>query len=280
MTFEINLQDFNLTDVLQFVLNTKRTGVVHVEGETKGEIYFTNGLVVHATNGTSAGVEALFNLSFTSSGKANFEPMVESPEQTISEDTGKLVETIEKRRIEFQTIKINLPPLTSVWAKTTKEPESAVAIRRTDWQVLAMIDGKRKLADVITESKLGGYEAMKTVVWLKEKGLIYEPAQLARIGSRVVGYLTAFFADFSKNGLIWYKRWVASRDENAEIATAISIDEETMETEVISELTTEQIDYFINSFEEIVKTEGPKIYGNLLFRKKYDDFQSKLGEQE
>jgi hypothetical protein len=80
--------------------------------------------------------------------------------------------------------------------------------------------------------------------------------------------------------LIWYKRWVASRDENAEIAAAINIDEETMETEVIAELTTEQIDYFIKSFEEIVKTEGPKIYGKLLFRKKYDDFQAKLSEQE
>ena len=280
MTFEINLQDFNLTDVLQFVLNTKKTGVVHVEGETKGEIYFADGLVVHAANGTCEGVGALFNISFTSSGKASFEPHVEAPEQTISEDTGKLVETIEKRHIEFQTIKINLPPLTSVWAKTTKEPESAVAIRRTDWQVLAMIDGKRKLADVITESKLGGYEAMKTVVWLKEKRLIFEPEQAARIGSRVVGYLNAFFADFSKNGLIWFKRWVVSKEENTEIANAISIDEEIMEAKVVSELTSEQIDYFIRSFEEIAKTEGPKIYGKLLFRKKFEDFQSKLGEQE
>ncbi|MCK4940835.1 hypothetical protein KAS45_01970, partial [candidate division WOR-3 bacterium] len=168
----------------------------------------------------------------------------------------------------------------SVWAKTTKEPESAVAIRRTDWQVLAMIDGKRKLADVITESKLGGYEAMKTVVWLKEKGLIFEPEQAARIGSRVVGYLNAFFADFSKNGLIWFKRWVVSKEENTEIANAISIDEEIMEAKVVSELTSEQIDYFIRSFEEIAKTEGPKIYGKLLFRKKFEDFQSKLGEQE
>jgi hypothetical protein len=277
MTFEIDLQDFNLTDVLQFVLNTKKTGVVHVEGETKGEIYFADGLVVHAANGSCAGVEALFNLSFTSSGKASFEPLAEAPEQTISEDTGKLVETIEKRHIEFQTIKINLPPLTSVWAKTTKEPESAVAIRRTDWQLLAMIDGRRKLADVITESKLGGYEAMKTVVWLKEKGLIYEPEHAARLGSRVVGYLNAFFVDFSKNGLIWYKRWVASKEENTEIANAIDIDEEIMETKVVAELTSEQIEYFIRSFEEIVKAEGPKIYGKLLFRKKFEDFQSKLG---
>ena len=64
------------------------------------------------------------------------------------------------------------------------------------------------------------------------------------------------------------------------IANAINIDEEIMETKVVSELTSEQIEYFLRSFEEIVKTEGPKIFGKLLFRKKFEDFQSKLGGQE
>lgn len=279
MTFEINLQDFNLTDVLQFILNTKKTGVVHVEGETAGEIYFANGLVVHATAAANEGIDALFDMSCTTSGKAKFEPRVGASKKTISEDTGKLVETIEKRRIEFETIKQNLPPMDSIWAKTTKEPESAVALRRTDWQVLALLDGNRTLSEVITESKLGGYEAMKTVVWLKEKGLIYEPGQAERVGSRVVNYLNFFFADFSKNGLIWYKRWLATTEGNEKIAGAIVIDEETMEAKVVSELTPKQIDDFIRSFEAIVITEGPKIYGKLLFRKKFEDFQTKLKEQ-
>jgi hypothetical protein len=280
MTFEINLHDFNLTDVLQFVLNTKKTGVVHVEGGTAGEIYFANGLVVHATAAACEGIDALFEMSCTTSGKAKFEPRVEAPKQTVSEDTGKLVETIEKRRIEFETIKQNLPPMDSVWAKTTREPESAVALRRTDWQVLAMLDGKRTLSGVITESKLGGYEAMKTIVWLKEKGLIYEPGHAARVVSKVVNYLNFFFADFSKNGLIWYKRWLATTEGNEKIAGAITIDEETMEANVVSELTSKQIDDFIGSFEAIVKTEGPKIYGKLLFRKKFEDFQAKLRKQD
>ncbi|KPK62513.1 hypothetical protein AMJ83_10710 [candidate division WOR_3 bacterium SM23_42] len=280
MTFEINLHDFNLTDVLQFVLNTKKTGVVHVEGGTAGEIYFANGLVVHAAAAACEGVDALFEMSCTTSGKAKFEPRVEAPKQTVSEDTGKLVETIEKRRIEFETIKQDLPPMDSVWAKTTREPESAVALRRTDWQVLAMLDGKRTLSGVITESKLGGFEAMKTIVWLKEKGLICEPGHAARVVSRVINYLNFFFADFSKNGLIWYKRWLATTEGNEKIAGAITIDEETMEANVVSELTSKQIDDFIGSFEAIVKTEGPKIYGKLLFRKKFEDFQAKLKEQD
>jgi hypothetical protein len=279
MTFEIGLQEFKLTDVLQFVLQTKKTGVVHVKGEREGEIYFADGLVVHALDDSSEGVDALFNMSSMTSGVASFEPRVRAPKKTISEGTGKLVETVEKRRVEFQTIKMKLPPMTSVWAKTTKELESAVALRRTDWQVLAMIDGKRRLSDVIAESRLGGFEAMKTLVWLKEQGLIYEPEQTARTMSRLTKYLNSFFSDFGKNGLIWFKRWSVSTDESKRIARAISIDEDTMETKVVSELNAEDIGYFTNAFEEIVNAEGPKIYGKLLFRKKFQDFAAKLTAQ-
>jgi hypothetical protein len=280
MTFDINLQDFNLTDVLQFILQTKKTGVIHVTGDSSGEIYFSDGLVVHAVDEMSEGIDALFYMSCTASGKASFELHVEAPKQTISEDTGKLVETIEKRRVEFRTIKEHLPAMDAILAKTTRELESAVALRRTDWQILALIDGKRKLSEVITESKLGGYEAMKTVVWLKEKELICEPEKAARIVSRLVDYLNYFFADFSRNGLIWYKRWASSNEENKEMASAMRVDEETMELTVVAGMSVEQIDHFIKSFEEIVKSEGPKIYGKVLFRKKFEDFQTKSKAQE
>lgn len=276
MTFEIGLQEFKLTDVIQFVLQTNKTGVVHVKGETSGEIYFADGRVVHAQYESSEGIDALFNMSSMTSGSASFEPRVRAAKKTISEGTGKLVETIEKRRIEFQTIRMNLPPMTSVWAKTTKDLESAVALRRTDWQVLAMIDGKRTLSSVIAESKLGGFEAMKTVVWLKEQGLIYEPEQAARTMSRLAKYLSLFLVSFGKNGLIWFKRWSVSTDESKRIARAITVDEDKMQAQVVSELNAKDVDHFIKTFEEIVNTEGPKIYGKLLFRKKYQDFTANL----
>jgi hypothetical protein len=280
MTFDIDLQDFNLTDVLQFILQTKKTGVVHVQSDSSGDIYFADGLVVHAANENSEGIDALFYMSCTTSGKASFEPNVEAPKQTISEDTGKLVETIEKRRLEFRTIKEQLPAMDSILAKRTRELESAVALRRTDWQILALIDGKRKLSEVIAESKLGGYEAMKTIAWLKENELICEPEKAARIVSRLVDYLNFFFVDFSRNGLIWYKRWASSSEENKVMADAMQVDEETMELSVNAELSVEQIDHFIKSFEDIVKAEAPKIYGKVLFRKKFDDFQAKLKAKE
>jgi hypothetical protein len=279
MTFQIDLHDFDLTDVLQFLLHAKKTGVLHVNAEAAGKVYFADGLVVHAADGVNEGIDALFYMSCMTSGTASFELDVMAPAQTISEETGKLVETIEKRRIEFQKIKERMPSLDSTLAKATRELESTVALRRTDWQILALIDGRRKLSQVIGESKLGGYEAMKTVVWLKEKELIYEPEKAARIVSRLVNYANCFFADFGKNGVIWFKRWAGSNEKNKEMSSAISIDEATMEMQVVSDLSSEQIDYFIQSFEAIVNAEGPKIYGKVLFRKKLEGFNKKLKDK-
>lgn len=276
MTFEINLQEFDLTDVLQLLLHAKKTGVVHVTGETPGEIYFVDGIVVHAADAACKGLDALFNMSAATSGSANFEPEARAPENTIAEDAGRLLDTVEKRRVEFQSLRMKLPPTNSVWAKTTKEPESAVALRRTDWQVLAMIDGKRNLSGVINESKLGSYEVMKSIVWLKEKGLIYEPEQAARTMARLLNYLNCFLHDFGKNGLIWFKRWGSSTEDGKRIARAITIDEDTMEARVVSELNAADIDLFIASFEDIAMTEGPKIYGKLLFRRKFQEFTDRL----
>lgn len=277
MTFEIDLREFDLTDVLQLLLHAKKTGVVRITGETPGEIYFSGGIAVHAADTTCAGMDALFNMSAVASGTARFEAGVPAPERTITEDAGRLLETVEKRRVEFQSIREKLPPTNSIWAKTTKEPEAAVALRRSDWQVLALIDGRRKLSGVINESKLGSFEVMRSIVWLREKGLIYEPEQAARTMSRLVNYLNCFLRDFSKSGLIWFKRWSASTADGMRIGRAIAIDEDTMEVRVVSELDARDIDTFIASFEEIVKTEGPKIYGKLLFRKKYDEFMGRLG---
>jgi len=271
--FEINLKEFTLGDVLQFLARVKKSGVLKVSGGITGDIYIKEGFVVHAADGVETGIEALLNLSFIELETASFEPGVEAPEQTISEDFGKLTENIEKRRIEFQEIKKKLPPMDTVLAKSTRDLESAVALRRTDWQILALIDGKRRLGDVITESKIGGYEATKTITWLKDQGLIYDPEEAQRVMTRLIDFLKKLFEDFGENGLLLLKEW-----GNKKIIDALDINEETFEIEPIAELTYDEIDESIKEFKEYIKSRGPKLYGKLLFKKKWQAFEKKISE--
>ena len=274
--FEINLKEFILGDILQFLARVKKTGVLKISGSTSGEIYIKDGLVVHATDGVDKGVEALINLSFLESDKGSFETEVDSPEQTISEDLGKLTENIEKRRIEFQEIKKKLPPMDTVLCKSTRDLESAVALRRTDWQVLARIDGKRTLGDIIAESKIGSYESTKTITWLQEQGLIYDSAEAERVVSELTKFLGVLFEDFGKNGFTWLKNWSDIDSDNKKIVDSLKINEETYEIEPVVELTSSEIKEALGNFKEYIQTAGRKSYGKVLFKKKWQGFIKKI----
>jgi hypothetical protein len=110
-SFDINLKEFLLGDILQFLARVKKSGVLKVEGGVSGEIYMKDGFVIHATDGSEKGMEALLSLSFVELETGSFESGVIAPEETISEDVGKLTDNIEKRRIEFEEIKKKLPPM-------------------------------------------------------------------------------------------------------------------------------------------------------------------------
>jgi hypothetical protein len=274
--FEINLKEFNLGDILQFLARVKKTGVLKIEGDTPGEIYLKDGFVIHATDGNEKGLEVLINLSFGDLVRGIFESGTAAPEQTINEDIGKLAEDVDKRRIEFQEIKRNLPPLETVLAKSTKELETSVALRRTDWQILALVDGKRSLSEVIAQSKLGGYEATKTLVWLKEKGLIYDPREAERVMSGLTRYLEILFQVYTANGWVWLQRWAEQAPENKRILSALNIDDKTFKIELRDRLNADEIRGFFTSFDKFVSNEGPNEYGKLLFKKKREEFTQKM----
>ena len=277
--FDINLREFSLGDVLQFLARVKKSGILKVEGSISGEIYLKDGLVIHATDGSEKGMEALMNLSFVELETGSFEPGADAPEQTISEDFGKLTEDIEKRRIEFEEMKRKLPPMDTIYSKSTRDLESAVALRRTDWQILALINGKRQLGDVITQSKIGGYEAAKIVTWLREQGLILDPAEAERVMSKLLGFLRIVFEDFGKNGLNWMKQWAEDDGANKKVIDAVDINEETLEISPAGELTTLEIEEGIGKFLKYIEVKGPKLYGKVLFKKKWQGFKKKTGVQ-
>ena len=276
ISFEINLKEFLLGDVLQFLARVKKSGVLKVEGGVSGEIFLKNGLVIHATDGAEKGMDALLNLSFVDLETGSFETGTKAPETTISDDLGKLTENIEKRRIEFEEIKKKMPPMDTIYSKSTRDLESAVALRRTDWQILALVDGKRQLGDVITESKIGGYEAAKTITWLREQGLIFDPSEAERVMSKLSGVLGIVFKDFGKNGLNWMKQWAEEGDENKKVFDALKINEETFKIKTVGELDQTEIDQGIDDFLKYIETKGPKLYGKVLFKKKWQGFKNKV----
>jgi hypothetical protein len=88
--------------------------------------------------------------------------------------------------------------------------------------------------------------------------------------------LRILFEIFAKNGLNWLKKWSGVNSNNKKILDALKINEETLGIEIMAGLHADEIEEALKNLEEFIKVEGPKAYGKLLFKKKFEDFKKKI----
>jgi len=285
---EVNLQEFDLGQLVMFLNHSGKTGVLRIDGESKkGKIYLNEGKVVHCESGDISGVEALYDLSMEDRGRAVFEKGVKTSQQTLEEDTALLTQEFEKRRTEFKELKAKLPPLDSVLAKSSAViPEQGVSLRRMDWQVLALVDGKAPLKDIIGASKLGAFDAYKSIIWLREQGLIVDPKEFERLVEREAQRIDIFFDEFARKGAgveRWkalVEGWGAANEENRMLLESLTIGDQTVKLKELklARLDKDYIKSIFDAFFKFLETEGVNVYGKILAKRKMEAVQRRVVE--
>lgn len=82
--FQGAVAGLSLTDVIQLKGHNKYTGCITVEyGDSRGAIYFADGEIIHATLGTEAGEEAIYQIIKWPGGTFNIHPEMTSNVCTI-----------------------------------------------------------------------------------------------------------------------------------------------------------------------------------------------------
>lgn len=285
---EVNLHEFDLGQLVLFLNHAGKTGVLKIDGESKkGLIYLAEGKVVHCESEEISGVEALYDLSMEERGRASFEKGVFSSQKTMSEDTGLLAQEFEKRRVEFKELREKMPPLSSVLAKSAAViPEQGVSLRRTDWQLLALVDGKRSLKDVVAASKLGAFDAYKSIVWLKEQGLLVDPKEFERLLNSEVARIDIFMDEFGRKGVgmerwkVSLEGWAAASEENRRLLDSLAFTDQNVKLGELKLAKLEK-DYIKNIFQDFFKfleTEGVNVYGKILAKRKMEAVRKRLAE--
>lgn len=176
MDLTANLAVFSPAEFINLIAAKNRTGALYfdVSGEN-GEIFFEQGVPVHAEYKGMKGVEAIYNIAIEKTGTASYKDEVQVKERTVNaEDTNGLLSNIEKRKLEFDEIMSKLPPFEAVLEKRAEGVQENVALRKTDWAMIRIVDGKRSIKDLIRDSNLPLLEACKTLEWLIEKGLLFD----------------------------------------------------------------------------------------------------------
>ncbi|RKZ23213.1 hypothetical protein DRQ18_01065 [bacterium] len=271
MVLECELGYFTPIEIFYLLSRFKKSG--RLEFET-GEVYFIEGNVVHAKRGELTGMEALYQLSLEESGKIRFFPDEKPEEITISEETGTLFEEIERRKLEIKEFKEKLPPFDTVPLKSTRTPEGEkIALRKKDWKVLILVDGKRTIKEIIEQSGLGALDAYQTLHWLFEKGLIYDPEAKKRLieeGKKKLG------AVLSSLGEGPWKDEVLKLINEMELSGVVEVNGG-VKVDAQAGVSPEKLGEFFESAFERIKSKAEEVLGKVLAKKKIQDGLKKAG---
>jgi hypothetical protein len=159
---------------LKNLARKKETGLVKIipKGGKAGEVYLKKGRPVHAVFGIFEGLEAIYALVRVESAEAVFEAARKPPKESIPKGIG-INEILEQRQIRLDETRKRLPPFDTVLVKSNELPRpDSFALRKTDWQVLMLFDGRRNLTQIVERSRLPEETTLQSIDWLLETGLL------------------------------------------------------------------------------------------------------------
>lgn len=175
-----NLKDFPLGDIVQLLINTKKTGILKIEaegifsGET-GEIDFNAGKITFAqSNKGLSGKSAFLHFYEWREGTFSFAETSIQNETNIAESAESLL--VEGARVitEWSKISAAIKSLSLIVDLAPAPPEgvSEIKFSKDEWKILRAIDGKKTIKEIAEELKLADFEVSKIIYGLISSGLV------------------------------------------------------------------------------------------------------------
>src|SRR5712692_4426963 len=167
-----DLTSLRLIDILRILHQNAKTGRLQVTlRAAKGEIYFTEGEIVHASYGGQTGEEVMYSLLAWSQGSFIFTPKLGSEEKTVATATKEILargDTIDK---EWESIRDVIPSGDTVFSQALPTPAD---LRLSDLEtaLLHEINGHRTVLDVAEQLHTNELEVSRAVRKLFLLGLI------------------------------------------------------------------------------------------------------------
>ncbi|MEO0234129.1 MAG: DUF4388 domain-containing protein [candidate division WOR-3 bacterium] len=281
-----NLEIFSPVEFISLISSRERTGVLIFQIDNKeGKIFFEKGLPKHAVYNSFTGEEALYNLSIEKIGTVMYRNGETTDEVSITQsNTSSLMDQIEKRRMEFDDILKRLPSFDAVLEKRAEGLGDNISLRKTDWVIIRIVDGKKNIRTIIKESNLPLLESYKSLEYLISKGLIFDKSFVEKIRNEFKQSLNNIldtFAVKNTNTKDWF-HFIVDVLTNSGFETIgglLKFKDETIEID-------ESADRFLDEakirnmkkilFEKVLE-KGIEELGGMIAKKKYRELLNKEG---
>ena len=183
--FSGSLSDLGVVDLAQTFEVGRKTGLIRLDGERSGTIYFRDGRVIDAELGRLAGENAFYRMLNTFEGnfEVQFVPVDRSERIEVSTQ-GLLLEGM-RRLDEWGRMLEQLPPLETVFEIDYRQlAERLSEIPDEVNGLLRLFDGRRSLARVVDDSDFEDLAALGIISKLYFEGLVREAGGTPPFGAR------------------------------------------------------------------------------------------------
>lgn len=173
------LSEFPLTDIIQLVDLSKKTGAVHIEGrrgqqQFDGWLYFRDGKIVGAKLGSTPPLEAAYTFFTLTSGPFQFHENMQLEVPTITQSNEMIIMEGIMRQDAWAKIEDHVPSLTMI-PRLVPNPAatgSEISLEADEWRVLTMVNGKNTVSQIAQRSGLGEMRTCEIIARLLSDGLI------------------------------------------------------------------------------------------------------------
>ena len=183
--FSGSLSDLGVVDLVQTFEVGRKTGLIRLDGERSGTIYFRDGRVIDAELGRLAGENAFYRMLNTFEGQfeVQFVP-VDRPERIEVSTQGLLLEGM-RRLDEWGRMLEQLPPLETVFEIDYRQLADRLSEIPDEVNgLLRLFDGRRSLARVVDDSDFEDLAALGIISKLYFEGLVREAGGTPPFGPR------------------------------------------------------------------------------------------------
>lgn len=180
-----DLSEFPLTDIIQLVDLSKKTGGVHIHGQRTGQsfdgwLFFRDGKIIGATLGGLAPLDAVYTFFSFTSGPFQFheDKRLATPMLSVSNEV--IIMEGVMRQDAWADLQRVIPSLAMV-PRLVPNPASGsseINLEAEGWRILTMVNGKNTINQIAQRSGLGEFRTCEIIAQFLQNGLIEirEPA--------------------------------------------------------------------------------------------------------
>lgn len=179
MALQGDLSDFPLTDIIQLLDLSKKSGSVFIQGrrgqqQLDGWLYFRDGKIIGAQLGKLPPLEAAYTFFTFTSGPFRFHDDVQLDVPTITQSNEMIIMEGIMRQDAWAKIQEHVPSLNMVPQLVTNPSSTGTEINleADEWRVLTMVNARNTVGQIAQRSGLGEVRTCEIIAQLLASGLI------------------------------------------------------------------------------------------------------------